>query len=65
MNISDRLSSIFSRRPKVTIMLMLPESIINQGYKHITMTTDNLEFFGCHGIIRNNYIFKGDVKVEA
>ena len=65
MSIRDMLSELFKKQPKVTIILTLPESIVNQGYKRVTMTTDNLEFFGRHGLIQSNYIFKGDVKVES
>lgn len=64
MNIRDILSDLFERRPKVTICLMVPPEVIDKGWSNVSMTTDGLEFFGCYGILRNEYIFKGKLKVD-
>lgn len=60
----DKLERILKRQPKINIALMIPEEIINKGYKNVSMTTDGLEFFGCYGILKNKYLFKGKLKVD-
>ena len=64
MSITDLLNKLVNKRPKINVILTIPEEVINKGYKKVTMSVDELEFFGCYGLFKNEYIFKGKVKVE-
>jgi len=66
MKAIERLTNfILKKRPKVNVILMVPEEIINnKKYNNVIMTTDALEFFGCYGLLKNNLIFKGKLKVD-
>lgn len=65
MNLHNLLTKILDRRPRITVVLQIPEEIINNGkYNKVTITTDAVQFHFTHGIIRQEYFFKGLLKVE-
>jgi len=65
MRLHDLLTKIIDRRPKVTVILEIPRDIINNHkYNKVTISQDAVEFHFCHGIIRQEYFFKGMLKVD-
>lgn len=66
MKAIDKLVQIIKKhhQPRVNVVLMLPDEIINKGWKDCVMSTDGLEFFGCYGLFKNQYLFKGKIKVD-
>jgi len=65
MKLHDLLTKIIDRRPKVIVILKIPEEIINNGkFNRVTISHDAVEFHFTHGIIRQEYFFEGLLKVE-
>ncbi len=65
MKLHDLLSKIIDRRPKVVVILTMPKEIINNGkFNKVKISHDAIEFHFSHGIIRQEYFFKGLLKVE-
>lgn len=65
MKAIDKFTNFLKRQPKVTVILTVPEEIINnKKYNNVSMTVDGLEFFGRYGLLKNNLIFKGKLKVD-
>lgn len=64
MKLCELLTKIIHRRPKVTVILTIPKELIDGNYHNVIMTTDAVVFAGCYGILKNDYIFKGTLKVE-
>ena len=66
MKLHDLLTKLIDRRPKIVVILKIPDEIINNGkFNKLTISQDAVEFHFTHGIIRQEYFFKGLLKVEA
>ena len=64
MNLKTLIQDLISKRPQITVVLTLPEEVISKDYHKVSIFIDDVELFGCFGILKNKYIFKGKVKVD-